>query len=453
MAVSSVPHLAVSTIAIAETNALKAIRWSQIDVHVPRAKPVAKNYSHASHRVSFARMGFRNRIRWVNTHFHSASAKAVARIRQPRSFSFFLKQFPLLLSLTASMPQYSPQVKATCYEFGRFVRKGIEQFGTERSCIDISMYSEDVGCICNGGRRFTQCVVCENGIENPDHIIEEVGVTCRDNAELIRQDTISYGTEETCNAIKVNATVSGCRCIDLQEEETEKETGTDRLTECIVCENGFTNPDFVITEQSSTCGVAADFIRENIAIYGEASMCDGTKEGIREYGCVCNDDVVKEEESSGGLVDECILCENGFKNPDFFIAEIKARCSDAASFIRGNIQDYGTAIACEQARFGTLGYGCECNNSNDLDDLGLEVVQYIDECTICENGFANEIFFLDKYQASCNDVAKVVSSNIEDYGTITACNATRIELIEAGCTCNKNEDEQTFGKSTNSFGV
>jgi len=251
------------------------------------------------------------------------------------------------------------------------------------------MYSEDVGCICNGGRRFTQCVVCENGIENPDHIIEEFGVTCRDAAEHVRQDTFSYGTEETCNAIKVNATDSGCRCIDLQEEETGKENGKD-------------------------------------------------------------DDVVNEEESSGGLVVECILCENGFKDPDFFIAEITARCIDAANFIRENTEDYGTAATCEQTRLGILGYGCECNSNDDL-DLGLEV-QYIDECTICENGFANENFFLDKYQASCNDVANVVSSNIEDYGTITACNATRIELIEAGCTC-KNEDEETFGKSTNSIGV
>jgi len=65
-------------------------------------------------------------------------------------------------------------------------------------------------CGCKG---LDTCKICENGLDNPDHIVEGEGFTCEEGVEMIeRTGSIAVGDGTLCDESKMTAKEAGCRC-------------------------------------------------------------------------------------------------------------------------------------------------------------------------------------------------------------------------------------------------
>ena len=161
-------------------------------------------------------------------------------------------------------------------------------FGTAEACSSISAYTQVLGCSCVGGAQFEECIVCEFGLENPNHFMTELGATCAVGREYVKQDVYNFGNEIACNEARSNATASGCVCKDGPQQE-----GEDQALGCVVCRHGLSNPDFFVDAIQANCGDAALFIQENSSAPEE---CEENRLGLLELGCSC-----KEEESKANV--------------------------------------------------------------------------------------------------------------------------------------------------------
>ena len=187
-------------------------------------------------------------------------------------------------------------MRATCAEFSGFIRAGLKQFGTEEACVSVSAYMQAIGCPCIGGSKINECVVCEFGLQNPDFEMSALGTTCSVAREYVRQDVSNFGTENECNEVRMNATLSGCVCNDDPRESEEAD-----LVKCVVCENGLSNPQLYVDAIEAQCSDAALFIEGNIAEYNTPSACEEGRLGLLELGCICNESNVLSEESTNSL--------------------------------------------------------------------------------------------------------------------------------------------------------
>ncbi len=176
-------------------------------------------------------------------------------------------------------------MRATCSEFGGFIRLGVKQFGTEEACVGVSAYAQAVGCSCVGGSQFQECLVCEFGLENPDHFMAEIGTTCAAAREYVLQDVYNFESESTCNDARLNMTLSGCVCKDgLQEDALVADS---EALGCVVCNHGLSNPNLFVDAIQAQCGDAALFIEKNSSAPGE---CEENRLGLLELGCSCKQD-------------------------------------------------------------------------------------------------------------------------------------------------------------------
>lgn len=131
-------------------------------------------------------------------------------------------------------------MRATYAEFSGFIRAGLKQFGTEEACVEVSAHTQAIGCPCIGGSEIKECVVCEFGLENPNHVMD-TGTRCSLAREYVRNSISNFGTESKCNEARTDATLSGCICNYNPPEQSEE---TD-LVKCVVCENGLSNPELI----------------------------------------------------------------------------------------------------------------------------------------------------------------------------------------------------------------
>lgn len=60
-------------------------------------------------------------------------------------------------------------------------------------------------------------------------------------------------------------------------------------------------------------------------------------------------------------IDNCVLCEEGFTNPNFNVAELKfLSCSEAAVIFYDALGQYGTEEQCNDAKLRIFKQGCIC---------------------------------------------------------------------------------------------
>lgn len=69
-----------------------------------------------------------------------------------------------------------------------------------KSCCDESM------------SKYTECIVCEYGIANPNLFVEQFGVTCGEAIEYVRTSISEFGTKEQCDTARNMGLGFGCIC-------------------------------------------------------------------------------------------------------------------------------------------------------------------------------------------------------------------------------------------------
>ena len=66
---------------------------------------------------------------------------------------------------------------------------------------------------------------------------------------------------------------------------------------------------------------------------------------------------------------ECIVCESGIENHDFYVDVYSASCFDLSAMVGMNIFQFGTDVQCDEARIAGVALGCICNKGDALDSV------------------------------------------------------------------------------------
>lgn len=295
--------------------------------------------------------------------------------------------------------------------------------------------------------QFDECILCETGLENPKRYSEVSGGTCSDFAMAIKYFIDLFDSAETCTrARSYGYSILGCRC----------KGGTPK---CTFCESGIENPDLFVgdltipdlyvEESNFTCGDIQSFAVHDPVRFETESKCGIARMTFKEKGCRCKgfeeesvseDGPAFEEGTELNENSECIICEFGLSNPDFFLEDSQMSCIDASIYIRENSMVYGTQSACERTRIGLTQAGCKCKNNLPGLGEGRGFEEY-KECILCDLGLRNPDFFLDRFGGSCSDASRLLKENIEEYGTRSACDENRLVLVELGCECKTGESD------------
>eukprot|EP00536_Pseudo-nitzschia_multiseries_P016329 jgi/Psemu1/313017/fgenesh1_kg.1078_\ len=122
----------------------------------------------------------------------------------------------ILCEYGISNPWYIPDnhdnwESENCYNVANYIRNQTEMYGNKEVCdVMRSYFANGYKCFCNM-EKLPECIVCEHGVSNPDHIPNhsnnELGLTCEKLA------THNYGAEDVCNGTKTVVTNDfGCIC-------------------------------------------------------------------------------------------------------------------------------------------------------------------------------------------------------------------------------------------------
>eukprot|EP00535_Pseudo-nitzschia_heimii_P001540 CAMPEP_0197186162 /NCGR_PEP_ID=MMETSP1423-20130617/13332_1 /TAXON_ID=476441 /ORGANISM="Pseudo-nitzschia heimii, Strain UNC1101" /LENGTH=1231 /DNA_ID=CAMNT_0042637391 /DNA_START=214 /DNA_END=3905 /DNA_ORIENTATION=+ len=277
-------------------------------------------------------------------------------------------------------------------------------------------------CDCDDGQSccssifesYTECIICEHGIQNIIHFIPDLGENCEILDSQVRYRIMDYGTEESCNEIKAYALESGCRC---NEEAVE--------FKCTLCDFGLENPELIIGSADQTCLHTKWVFQTNLDLYGVEIKCNVAKENVDREGCRC----LSEEAYTQGVENipwglECIVCEFGLDNPDLLI-DNDTTCNDFNIEIGQNMILYGQEDLCLDARKSMEEAGCVCKDAVVTTDILVEGQQQEGdfglECIICSSGLQNPDLYLTEFQARCIDLTIFIRGNIEHYRTTSAC--------------------------------
>jgi len=68
---------------------------------------------------------------------------------------------------------------------------------------------EDVGATTD-----RKCNFCEFGLENPDHYMQSVGLTCNEAKNSTQNDPVKHANAEECRRNAVFYENSGCKCLE-----------------------------------------------------------------------------------------------------------------------------------------------------------------------------------------------------------------------------------------------
>jgi hypothetical protein len=69
-------------------------------------------------------------------------------------------------------------------------------------------------------------------------------------------------------------------CCDIYIEQNN-------ITNCILCESGFSNPELIVTAWNSSCGDAVNIVYGILDEFGTEEQCNGAKMEAYRRGCVC----------------------------------------------------------------------------------------------------------------------------------------------------------------------
>jgi len=184
-----------------------------------------------------------------------------------------------------------PAHNKICSEFFSHVMRSVKDYGSKDQCAGIELRAQDLGCICKDAMG---CNVCENGIENPDFLIEEHDHTCEEANTFIMKETQIFSTEEECEERRDFFLSRGCKC---KSEDIE-------ISQCIVCEFGLENPEFSVDTKffQTPCLNTTEYIKTDIEDYGTEEKCDEARMHLLSAGCSCKEtssDLVLKEENVG----------------------------------------------------------------------------------------------------------------------------------------------------------
>jgi len=156
-----------------------------------------------------------------------------------------------------------------------------------------------------------------------------------------------------------------CAC---EEAQACCSTYTEQFTPCIVCDEGVQNPDFYVDEWSETCSGGAEFVKNELEIYGNPTPIIGTatvcslivKFVFNEEGCRCEGDLDNAAEYT-----PCIICEEGVEDPDFYSEQWEMTCSRLSDMFEFDVENFGTSSQCDIARsaFEDPSAGCRCKGN------------------------------------------------------------------------------------------
>ena len=305
-----------------------------------------------------------------------------------------------------------------------------------RQCIGIVLPGSKNSCACEEAQnccfslleQYDPCVLCDNGFENPEKAILDQQWTCSDFNDIVAGYSIpDFGSADNCIDARLFAENMGCRC----------KGGTRK---CAFCESGLENPDFFVEDYNYTCSEAKEVAAQNLTLFDMESKCTTARTEYREKGCRCKnleeEPVLEEDtgfEEEPGLKEktECIICELGLANPEFFLEDSQMSCMEASVYIQENTVIYGTERACNITRVGLTEAGCKCKDDN-ISDLEEHA-----GCILCEFGLENPNFYLESFEGSCVDASRFLKENVE--GAKSACDEDRFVLMELGCGCKAGE--------------
>lgn len=149
-----------------------------------------------------------------------------------------------------------------------------------------SLYPEQCACeegkTCCTAYELTPCVVCQEGLQNPELYINLWDATCEISAEKIRINVDFLGTNHhLCNTARAAFKSLGCACREEPEEASNN---------CLICEDGFENPDDYVNDFRGTCANFEKFQQflKYDSTYGDDDQCEQLKLEVgRETGCTC----------------------------------------------------------------------------------------------------------------------------------------------------------------------
>ena len=84
---------------------------------------------------------------------------------------------------------------------------------------------EAQACCATYIEQFTECILCENGLENPDFYIEEFGLLCFDANEYVKSSLSEYGTDAGCKEARTLGAAIGCICKGVSPDLVEPAEG------------------------------------------------------------------------------------------------------------------------------------------------------------------------------------------------------------------------------------
>jgi len=85
-----------------------------------------------------------------------------------------------------------------------------------------------------------------------------------------------------------------CQCEEAQDC-CESYFVNNNITNCVMCEEGFKNPDKLVADWELPCGLAAGFAYEMLDQYGTEEQCNDAKVEYHKQGCICRGYVPPEE--------------------------------------------------------------------------------------------------------------------------------------------------------------
>ena len=114
---------------------------------------------------------------------------------------------------------------------------------------------------------------------------------------LISNDTDEDG-EHYCNCGSDCLNENGNRC-ECEEAQVccDNYIEQNNITNCVVCEAGFLNPELIVPEWGyASCNDALGYIYDTLAEFGTEEQCNGGKLETNKRGCVCPGFVVPSKE-------------------------------------------------------------------------------------------------------------------------------------------------------------
>ena len=93
------------------------------------------------------------------------------------------------------------------------------------------------------------------------------------------------GGEHYCDCGDDCGTPNQCAC---EEAEACCATFMEQFTECIICESGIANPDFLVEEFFATCFEISAYVGTSLVEFGTDIQCDEAKTIVAAEGCICN---------------------------------------------------------------------------------------------------------------------------------------------------------------------